>query len=67
MVLAVMQFGVACCAERDQVLLGVFPRVAAEFPVVHLQVRHRAAGLTPPGIATQDLLPQPLVRRRIQP
>ena len=35
--------------------------------VVHLQVRHRAARLTPPAIATQDLLPQTLVRRRVQP
>jgi len=51
-----MQFGVACCAERDQVLLGVFPRVAAELPVVHREVRRRAARLTPLAVATQDLL-----------
>jgi hypothetical protein len=35
--------------------------MAAELPVVHLKVRHRAAGLTPPAIATQDLLAQTVV------
>ena len=38
-------------------------RVASEFPVVHLKIRHRATGLTPPAVATQDLLEQTLVRR----
>jgi len=31
--------------------------MAAEVPVVNFQIRHRAARLTPPAIATQDLLP----------
>jgi hypothetical protein len=35
--------------------------------VVHLKIRHRAARLTPPAVATQDLLAQNFVRQRIQP
>jgi peptidoglycan/LPS O-acetylase OafA/YrhL len=32
--------------------------MAAELSVVHIKIRHRAAGLTPPAVATQDLLAQ---------
>jgi hypothetical protein len=49
----------ACMAprtERNQILFGVLAGVTAEFFVVNLQIRHRAAGLTAPAIATQDLL-----------
>jgi hypothetical protein len=60
--LPAMRSGVAGRAQRDQVLLGVFPRMTAEFPVVHLKIRHRATGLTPPVVATQDLLAQTFVR-----
>jgi hypothetical protein len=52
-----MSSGVTLVTERDQVLLGVVARMAAKLFVANLQVRHRAAGLTPPAIATQDLLP----------
>jgi hypothetical protein len=38
MVLAVMHASVACRAQRDQVLLRVCTRMAAEFSVVHLEV-----------------------------
>ena len=41
--------------------------MAAELPVVHLEIRHRAAGLTPPAVATQDLLTKIFVRHGIQP
>jgi hypothetical protein len=41
--------------------------MAAELPVVHVKIRHRATGLTPPSIATQDLLAQTFVRQGIQP
>ena len=41
--------------------------MAAELPVVHLKIGHRATGLTPPTVATQDLLAQTLVRHGIQP
>jgi hypothetical protein len=57
----------APCAQRDQVFLGVGSRMAAELPVVHVKIRHRATGLTPPSIATQDLLAQTFVRQGIQP
>ena len=53
--------GVARSAHRNQVLFAIIAGVAAKLFVMDLQVRHRAARLTPPGIATQDLLPQPLV------
>jgi putative ABC transport system permease protein len=49
-------------AECDQVLFGVVARVAAELFVVDLKMRHGAAGLTPPAIAAQHLLP---VARRL--
>src|ERR1017187_2510002 len=39
----------------------------AELPVVHLKIRHRATGLTPPAITTQDLLTQTFVRQGVQP
>jgi hypothetical protein len=56
-----MCFGVACGAERDEVLLGIVTRVAAKFFVVNFQVRHRPTQLASPAIATQHLLPQALV------
>ena len=62
-----MQGQVAVAAQRDQVLFGIIAGVAAKLFVVNFQVRHRAARLTPPAIATQNLLPQSLVRHRIQP
>jgi hypothetical protein len=49
--------GMASSAHGDQVLFAIIAGVAAKLFVVDLQVRHRAARLTPPGIATQDLLP----------
>ncbi len=64
---AVMNSGVACRAQRDQVFLCVVPRMAAEFPVVRLKIRHRASGLTPPAVPMQNLLAQTFVRQGIQP
>jgi hypothetical protein len=57
-------------AQRDQVLFGIVAGMAAKLFVVDFQVRHRAARLTPPAVATQDLLPQSFVghgssRRRL--
>ena len=65
--LAAMYSGVACRAQRNQVFFCVFARMAAEFLVVHLQIRHRATGLTPPAVPTQDLLTQTSVRQGVQP
>jgi hypothetical protein len=56
-----MYSSVARRAERDQVALGVAARMAAKLPVVYLKIRHGATGLTPPAIATQDLLAQILI------
>ena len=58
-----MSPGVTLATERDEIQLGIFARMAAKFLMVNLQVRHRAARLTPPAIAPQNLLPQTVVRR----
>jgi hypothetical protein len=47
--------------------LRIVAGVAAILFVGDLEVRHRAAGLTPPVVATQDLLAQTFVRQGIQP
>jgi hypothetical protein len=64
--LAAMHSGMACRAERYQVLLRIVAGVAAKLFVVDLQVRHRAARLTPPAVATQDLLAPTFVRQGIK-
>jgi hypothetical protein len=61
-----MHAGMAPGAHCDQVLLGVVARMAAKLFVVDLQVRHRAARLTPPAVAPQNLLPQSFVGHWIQ-
>src|ERR1017187_9647418 len=63
----IVGFVVACGAERDEVFFGIVARLATKLFVMDFQVRHRAARLTSPAIATQHLLPQTLVRNRIQP
>lgn len=57
----------ACGAERDEVCVRVVTRTAGGLRVVYLKIRHRSTPLTSPSVATQDLLPQPLVGNRIQP
>ena len=54
---AVMCNVVASGAKRNQVLFGMVAGMAAKLFVMDLQVRHRAARLTPPAIATQNLQP----------
>jgi len=41
--------------------------MTAELLVVYFKIRHRAAELTPPTVATQDLLAQTFVRQWIEP
>jgi hypothetical protein len=62
-----MDFVVTRRTERNEVKFGVEPALASEFLVVNFQIRHRAAGLTAPAVAAQDLLAQLLVFDRIQP
>jgi hypothetical protein len=45
----------AVSAQRDQILFLVGTRLAAEFEMVHLQLMHAPAGLTPPAVSLQDL------------
>jgi len=56
-----MGTGVADCAKRDQVRCGVIPLATPKLFVVDFKVRHPAARLAPPAIATQDLLPEGLM------
>ena len=44
-------------AECDQILFRIVPRMAAELFVMDFQIRHGAAQLTLPVIATENLLP----------
>jgi hypothetical protein len=64
---AAMRFRVALCAQRDQVQLGIIAGLTAKLLMVNFQIRHCATRLTPPAIATRNLLSQILVRNRIQP
>jgi hypothetical protein len=54
-----MDGGVRFSAERNQILFGIAPRMAAKLIVVHFEVCHCAAHLTMPPNAMEDLLPQP--------
>jgi hypothetical protein len=62
-----MSAGVTLGTERDEIQLGIFARKAAKLLMVNLQIRHRAARLTPPAVSTQDLLAQAFIRQGIQP
>ena len=57
---------VAFHAKRDQGLLRVATRVAAEFEMVHLQILHTPAGLAAPTVALQHLPVQISIARRIE-
>jgi hypothetical protein len=49
-------------AYRNQVLGQVATKVAPRLEVVNFEVRHAAARLTPPAVASQNLKPQLMVR-----
>jgi hypothetical protein len=53
---------VACGAKGDQIFFSIVTRLASEFLVVDLEVRHDSAGLASPAITAQHLLPQFFVR-----
>ncbi len=48
--------------QRDQVVLGIVPRSAAELFVMNLKVRKAATDLTSPSIPLQDFSTELLVR-----
>lgn len=62
----VVNFMVAWGTQGNQIFFRIVPCVAAKFFVVNLKTRHRAAQLTSPAVTTQHLLPQTLVRCRMQ-
>jgi len=64
--LAAMYSGVAYYAERDQVLFGIGPRLAAKLFVVNLKIGHRAARLASPVVPTEHPIVKLLVGVRIQ-
>jgi hypothetical protein len=51
-----MHVGVTSIAKRDQILGYILAGVAAELFVVNLKVRHRAARLAFPPIASEHLM-----------
>jgi len=55
--MAAMDGMMAFRAERNQVLLRIFPGVATKLLMMDFQVRHRAARLAAPAIPAQHLLP----------
>ena len=59
---AVVDSGMASCAKGDQILLRVVPGLAAEFLVMHLKIRHRAATLASPAVSLHDLLTELFVQ-----
>ena len=48
---AAMDGRVTCRAESNQVLFGIFPRVAAKLQMMDFQVGHGAARLTAPAVS----------------
>ena len=61
-----MHARVACSAQRNQILLHIATRVAAELEVVYLQVLHATANLASPAVALQHLPMQFAVAVRIE-
>jgi predicted thioesterase len=57
---------VALVAKGNEVMLGIFARVAAKLLVVDLQAGHTTAGLTPPSVSLQHLTSQLGVGCRIK-
>jgi hypothetical protein len=53
---ALVDTGMASCAKSDEIFLRVVPGVAAKCLVVHFKIRHRAATLASPTVATEYLL-----------
>jgi len=64
---AAMHCCVASIAQRDQVVLRIFARVAPKSFMVHLKVGHRAARLASPAVATQHLVAKIVVLLGIEP
>jgi hypothetical protein len=62
-----MNSGVARRAQGNQIIFCIGARVAAELLVVNFKIGHRAAILTPPAVASQDLLTQRFVRCGVKP
>jgi hypothetical protein len=52
----VVKLTVARGTERHEIQFGIISRAAAEFHVVDLEIGHRAAGLTAPGISSKHPL-----------
>ena len=53
---------VALNAECDEIVSGVVPGVAAELLMMHFEVRHCAAVLTPPAVPAEHFIVKLFVR-----
>jgi hypothetical protein len=65
--LAVMHCSVTCRTKRNQVLLRIVAGLAAKFFVMNLEIRHRAARLASPAVATEHLVAKLFVRLGLKP
>ncbi len=61
-----MHGGVAFAAQRDQVLLGIIPGMAAKLLVVNFKIGHHAARLAPPTIPAEHFVASLVIRFAIQ-
>ncbi|HXP79852.1 MAG TPA: hypothetical protein VN976_08095 [Verrucomicrobiae bacterium] len=57
----------AAGTQGNQVFSGIITGLAAEFLVVNLKIRHRAAGLASPAIPAEYLVAQFFVQLGIKP
>jgi len=58
---------VAICAEGNQIVFGIFPRVTAKLLVMEFQVRHGTAELASPAVALKNALAEFFVVVSSQP
>jgi hypothetical protein len=58
--------GMACCAEGEEISLGIRPGLATELHVVDFKIQHRAARLASPAIPAEDLASKLVVQFAVQ-
>jgi hypothetical protein len=63
----VVVLSVACCTQCDKVRFRIAAAMTTKLLMVNFQVRHLAAPLTSPTVATEHLLSQIFIGNRIEP
>jgi hypothetical protein len=56
----------ACCAEGDEIFLGIRPGLAMELHVVDFKIQHRAARLASPAVAAENSVAKLVVQFAVQ-